>query len=121
MKVVLTLVGVFALVLGVLGMFLPLLPTVPFLLLASACFARSSERLHKALLNHKVLGPYLRDFEQGKGMPFKAKLYTLALLWGSVAFSLYRLDGTGLKAMLLVVGVGVTVYLCKFVPSLPPR
>lgn len=119
MKLLLNIVGSLAVVLGILGIFLPLLPTVPFLLLASACFARSSERLHRALLHNKVLGPYLRDYEQGKGLPLKAKFYTTVLLWASLAFAALQVQGIGTRFALAAVGAGVTLYLWRFVPLKP--
>jgi len=116
MKVLLNIVGSIAVLLGILGIFLPLLPTVPFLLLASACFARSSERLHRKLLHHKMLGPYLRDYEQGKGLPLKAKVTATTLLWASLAFALYRIESLAIGFALVAVGTGVTLYVWWFVP-----
>ncbi len=121
LKHALTAIGIIAVVLAILGVFLPLLPTTPFLLLASACFARSSDRLHGWLLNNKLFGTALRDFEQGKGMPLKAKVTALVLLWVSLAFSAFKLGNVILVCLLLAVGVGVTTYLLAFVPTRPAR
>ena len=60
--------------LAVLGMFLPVLPTTPLLLLALACFARSSERLHGWLLSHRVFGPFLKHWQETRSMPRCAKI-----------------------------------------------
>lgn len=121
LKHTLNVIGILAVVLAVLGVFLPLLPTTPFLLLASACFARSSDRLHHWLLNNKLFGTALRDFEQGKGMPLKAKVTALVLLWASLAFSAFKLNNVALMCLLLAVGVGVTTYLLAFVPTRSTR
>ena len=74
-------VGVIAVVLGVIGIFLPMWPTTPFLLLAAACFVRSSERLYTWLIEHRRLGCYVRDYMSGKGIPLRAKQVSLTLMW----------------------------------------
>ncbi|MCA1854358.1 YbaN family protein [Massilia oculi] len=117
MKPLYNLAGVLALALGILGLFLPLLPTTPFLLLASWCFARGSERLHRWLLSHRVLGPYLRDFEAGLGIPLGAKILATVMLWTSLLLAMGRVGGMALPAMLAVLGAGVSLYLWRFVPT----
>jgi uncharacterized protein len=119
LKHTLNIIGLIAVVLAILGVFLPLLPTTPFLLLASACFARGSERLHGWLLNNKLFGTVLRDFEQGKGMPLKAKIMALVLLWASLAYSIFQLKNVLLMSLLIAIGVAVTSYLLAFVPTRP--
>lgn len=119
-KHALIIIGLIAVVLGVLGVFLPLLPTTPFLLVASACFARSSERLHRWLLSNKLFGTFLDDFEQGKGIPLKAKFVAVALLWLSLGYSVYRFSNLPLVALLIAIGVVVTTYLLAFVPTRTP-
>jgi uncharacterized membrane protein YbaN (DUF454 family) len=121
MKALLNVVGVLAVLLGILGIFLPLLPTTPFLLLASACFARGSKPLHNWLLNHRVFGEYLRNFEEGKGIPLKAKIVVTALLWGSLSWSMAQVDALALRLALAAIGSAVTVYLWKFLPTLAAR
>ncbi|HHJ98841.1 MAG TPA: DUF454 domain-containing protein, partial [Actinobacteria bacterium] len=74
-------VGAVSLVLGVIGMFLPMWPTTPFLLLAAACFVRSSERLYTWLIEHERLGCYVRDYMSGRGIPRRAKVVALGTMW----------------------------------------
>lgn len=105
-----------ALALGVLGLFLPLLPTTPFLLLASACFARGSTRLHRWLLNSRPFGTYLRDWEAGCGIPLQAKILALAMMWISLVIGIVRLPHLSLQVLLALTGIGVTIYLVWFVP-----
>ena len=73
--------------LAILGIFLPLLPTVPLLLLAAACFARSSERFHNWLLQHPRLGPMIRGYLDGQGLPLKSKIYAISLVWLTISVS----------------------------------
>jgi uncharacterized membrane protein YbaN (DUF454 family) len=104
-------VGVFATGLAIVGIFLPLLPTVPLLLLAAACFARSSERFHSWLLNHQKLGPMIHCYLDGKGIPFRAKINAIGLICLSISFSVYLVNSIWLKFLLATIGVGVTLYL----------
>jgi len=80
--------GAAFLALGVVGIFLPLLPTTPFLLLAAACFARASRRLHHWLLNHAVLGPIVLEWREHRAMPYRAKRAALLLLASSMTASI---------------------------------
>ena len=116
-KHTLNIIGLIAVVLGVVGIFVPLLPTTPFLLLASACFARGSERLHRWLLTNKLFGSYLRDFEQGKGIPLRGKIMAVGLLWISLGYSVYRLNSLALTLLLIAIGIAVSTYLIAFVPT----
>lgn len=118
MKLALNIVGIVAVILGIIGLFLPLLPTTPFLLLASACFARGSDRLHNWLLSHGVFGRYLRDFEAGRGIPLRGKVVATILMWGSLAYSIYRFDILALRAALVVTGACVSIYLWRHVPTM---
>ncbi len=110
--------GVLAVLLGILGIFLPLLPTTPFLLLASWCFARGSNRLHRWLLTHPVFGDYLRNFEAGRGIPLKAKILATVMLWGSLLMAMRRFDGPAIPALLALMGACVSLYLWRFLPTL---
>ncbi|MFP5391361.1 MAG: YbaN family protein [Gammaproteobacteria bacterium] len=110
-KILLNIIGVIAVLLGILGIFLPLLPTTPFLLLASACFARGSTRLHGWLLNHRMFGEYLRNYEAGRGIPARAKVIALVMMWSSLAYAAWRHEQPWLRAVLLLTGLGVSIYL----------
>ena len=112
-KAALNTAGVVCVVLGVLGVFLPLLPATPFLLLASACFLRGSERLHRRLLTHRHLGPYITNIKDRKGLPLRAKVYTLALLWASVVFSAYRFGLSPVSFALVACGLGTTWFVTR--------
>ncbi|SFD96751.1 YbaN family protein [Massilia yuzhufengensis] len=121
MKLFYNVAGALAVLLGILGIFLPLLPTTPFLLLASWCFARGSERLHRWLLSHRVFGEYLRNFEAGRGIPLTAKIVATVLLWSSLLVAIRRFvaqDKLVLPAALALMGLCVSLYLWRFLPTL---
>jgi uncharacterized protein len=123
MKLFYNVAGVLAVVLGILGIFLPLLPTTPFLLLASACFARGSVRLHRWLLGHPVFGDYLANFEAGRGIPLKGKIVATVMLWGSMLWSTRHFDSGAILLSMFLIGVCVSTYLWRFLPTLrlPPK
>ncbi|NNG22960.1 YbaN family protein [Telluria aromaticivorans] len=118
MKLFYNAMGALCVVLGIIGIFLPLLPTTPFLLLASWCFARGSDRLHRWLLSHRVFGNYLRNFEAGRGIPLRAKIVATVLLWGSLLMAMGRFDSPVVPAMLVLVGSCVSIYMWRFLPTL---
>lgn len=93
MKTVCIILGTVSLALGIIGIFLPLLPTTPFLLLTAALYFRGSPRLYQWLLNHKCLGPYIRNFRENKAIPLRAKIISL-LLMGNNGLLHLLLDST---------------------------
>ena len=88
-KWVLIIVGSFFTGLGIIGIFLPLLPTTPFLLLAAACYIRSSERLYSWLINNKWVGRYIKNYLEGKGIPLKSKVLSISALWITIGYSVF--------------------------------
>jgi uncharacterized membrane protein YbaN (DUF454 family) len=105
--------------LGIAGIFVPLLPTVPLLLLAAACFARSSPRCYAWLLDHPRLGPLVAGYLDGGGIPLRAKIMAIIMVWLSVSLSL-TLAGPPrwVQLVLLCVAAGVTLYLL-WLPTRP--
>jgi uncharacterized membrane protein YbaN (DUF454 family) len=111
-KPLLALCGMVAVGLGAAGIFLPLLPTTPFLILAAACFSRSSDRLYNWLITHKRFGRYIRQYREHKAISRQAKLATILLLWTTLVFSgLVVLETFWIRVLLLAVGVGVTLHV----------
>ncbi|MES3023230.1 MAG: YbaN family protein [Pseudomonadota bacterium] len=113
MKLALNIAGILAVLLGLVGAFVPLLPTTPFLLLAAACFARGSPRMHKWLLTNPWFGKFLSDYEQGRGIPARAKALALLMMWASLALVMLRYDLLLLRLLLAAIGCGVSVYLLR--------
>ena len=110
----LLLFGWLSVVLAVLGIFLPVLPTVPFLLLALACFARSSEKLYAWLINHNRLGPLVRPYLGNEGLPPGVKPKAITLVWLSIGLSvLFFVPLLWVKGMLLLIALAVTCYILK--------
>lgn len=98
--------------LGTLGIFLPILPTTPFLLLAAACYARSSKRFYDRLINNKWFGAYIKNYREGKGIPLKVKVYTISLLWITILFSaFFFISIFWVRVVLILIAVGVTVHV----------
>jgi uncharacterized protein len=112
-RLLFTILGTLFLLVGILGAVLPLLPATPFLLLASACYVRGSQTLHRWLMSHKYLGTYITTIKEHRGMPLQAKIMTIAVLWASLLFSLYRTESLLLDATLLMVGLGVTALIVR--------
>lgn len=97
-----------------LSWILPILPATPFLLLAAWFFARSSPRLQRWLHENRLFGRYLRDWAEGRGLPWTWKAGTVALIWGSVAFSAtFIARATWLRALLAAIALGVTWYIVR--------
>lgn len=98
--------------LGILGMFLPLLPTTPFLLLAAACYARSSKRFYHWLLHNKWFGSYIRDYKEEKRIPLKVKIFTVSLLWITIILSaIFATDVTFVRIILIIIALCVTIHI----------
>ena len=97
---------------GIMGIFVPILPTTPFLLLAAACYLRSSQRFYNWLLNNRFIGAYVRNYLQGRGMPLKIKIITILLLWVTIACSIiFAVDNLIIRVILLIIAIGVTVHI----------
>lgn len=105
--------GVLSLALGVAGIFLPLLPTTPFLLLASWCFLRGSPAAHRWMHSHPRLGPYLTAYEEGRGIPLRAKVIALAMMWLSIGGAILYVGIPWAAIAMLAVAIGVTIYLLR--------
>ncbi len=106
--------GTVCVALGIIGMFLPVLPTTPFLLLAAACYARSSRQFYDWLLNNRWCGRYIRDYRSGRGIPLRQKVITIALLWTTIGYAAwFATDLWWVKCLLLLIAAGVTAHLIR--------
>ncbi|PKM54173.1 MAG: DUF454 domain-containing protein [Firmicutes bacterium HGW-Firmicutes-5] len=105
-------IGTISLFLGVLGIFLPLLPTTPFLLLASYCYLRNSKKMYGWIMNHKTFGIYIHNYIEYKAIKKRTRISALIFLWGSLGFSIYLAPIFYVKIMLVFIGTAVTLHLC---------
>ena len=104
--------GVLSVGLATAGIFLPLLPTTPFLLLAAACFIRGSDRLYQWLITHKWFGPYIKNYREHKAITKRAKVMILLLLWGTLGYTAIGvISALAARVLLLLIGVGVTLHV----------
>lgn len=93
-------------------MFLPLMPTTVFLLLAAYCYSRSSERFHNWLLNNRLCGAYIRNYRSGKGITRRQKISTILTLWASIGLSIWLINARFWPTLLLaLIAAGVTLHL----------
>jgi uncharacterized membrane protein YbaN (DUF454 family) len=98
--------------LGIIGIFVPILPTTPFLLLAAACYMRSSERFYQWLINNRIFGAYVRNYIEGRGMPIRIKVFTILLLWLTIGLSItFAVQNLVIRIILICIAVGVTVHI----------
>ena len=104
-------VGLLAVGLGIIGAFLPIMPTVPFLLVALFCFEKSSKKYHDMILNNKYFGKVLRDYYEGKGLTTSVKIKAILFLSCGIGFSFYKVQHLYLRIMLVVIWLGVTIHI----------
>ena len=106
--------GTLCVILSVLGIFLPVLPTTPFLLLAAACYFRGSDRFYYWLMNNRILGTYIRNYLEGKGMPMRSKIITLLLLWLTIGLTIaFGIQNIIIRIILVIIALGVTIYISR--------
>ncbi|WP_370637411.1 YbaN family protein [Cupriavidus sp. AU9028] len=111
--------GSLCLLIGFAGIFLPVLPTTPFVLLAAACFARGSQRFHRWLTNHPRLGPIIQDWERHRSIPLRAKCFAIATMWVSMSTTAWFLrDRPAVSIALLAGAVLLTAWLL-YLPTRP--
>ncbi len=107
--------GSVSLALGIVGIFVPLLPTTPFLLLTAALYFKGSPRLYNWLLQQKHLGPYIRNFREEKAIPLRAKILSVTLMWGTMLYCVFFLVPLiWIKVLLLAIAAGVTYHILSF-------
>ena len=114
-KIIFRILGFTSLTLGIIGIALPILPTTPFLLLSSYLFLKSSERLYNWLLNNKILGQYIKDFQIEKSIPLKVKISSISLLWITISTSaIFFIHIIWLKLLLFAIAIGVSIHILHY-------
>jgi uncharacterized membrane protein YbaN (DUF454 family) len=116
---VLLFLGTLCVVLGVIGIFLPILPTTPFLLLAAWCYARSSKRYYNWLISNKTFGKYIKDYREGKGIPKKAKITAIILLWLTILFSVFFIVFNIIfRIIMIITAILVSIHIISIKPKI---
>jgi len=111
-RILLISLGVFFLLLGFIGIFIPVLPTTPFVLLSAALFARSSERFYRWLMGNRYFGRYIKDYREGRGVPLRIKTGAILLLWITIGLSIaFGVELLAVRIVLALVAVGVTIHI----------
>ena len=115
MKILYTIVGTTSLILGIIGIFLPLLPTTPFLLLSAALYFRGSPRLYSWLIHQKQLGPYIKNFREYRAIPLRAKVISVSLIWITLSYCIFQIAPyLWLKIVLLAIAIGTTWHILSY-------
>lgn len=111
-KIIFNILGFFFVGLGIVGMFIPLLPTTIFLIIAAYFFAKSSEKYYNWLISNKYFGKFIKDYREGKGVPLKAKTISITILWFTILYAVFFVvTATWLKILLLLIAIGVSWHL----------
>ena len=103
--------GFLVVALAIIGVFIPSLPTVPFLLVALFCFERSSKKYHDMIMNNKYFGPVLQDYYSGKGLTLSVKIKAILFLSCGMIFSIYKIQNLYARIALAIVWLGVVIHI----------
>lgn len=116
-RISLIIAGSLALVLGAIGIIVPILPTTPFLLLSAACYAKSSHRFYNWLLNNRLFGLYIKNYREGNGVPVRIKIFTISLLWVTIILSIiYASENNFVRLILLLIAISVSIHIILIKP-----
>lgn len=103
--------GSLSLIIGLIGIVIPILPTTPLVILAGFCFGKSSPKLHHWLLTNPYFGRYLLDYQKGNGVPFRIKWMAVLIVWISVGFTLIIIPLVLVKILMILVAIFVTIFI----------
>lgn len=112
-KKILFFTGCISLIIGAIGIAVPLLPTTPFLLLSAYAFGKSSEKYHYFIMNNKIFGKYIRDYQEKKGITLKNKINAISILALSIGFSFWNINSIHLRIFLAIVFFSVSFHICR--------
>ncbi len=104
-------IGFISLSLGTVGIFLPVLPTTPFLLLAAGCFSAGSPKMEAMLMKNRYFGSYIENYRYKTGVPRKAKTHAVLFLWGGLVISMILIKTLVMTGILIIIGIGVTIHI----------
>lgn len=110
-KILLCACGWILIALAALGIFLPVLPTTPFVIVAAACFSIGSPKICRLLEKNSVFGPYIENWRTKQGIPFTVKIKAISTLWILLILSALIAGELSLTLLLAIIGIGVTIHL----------
>ena len=115
MRILFLFIGILSLVLGVIGIFLPVLPTTPFLLLSATLFLRSSQKLYDWLLSHPYLGEYIRNFKEYKAIPLRVKVVSVSLVWITLLYcAIFVAKEWWMSLLFITIAIGVSIHILHY-------
>ena len=116
MRIFLIIVGSVSLVLGVLGTFLPMLPTTPFLLLSAAAWVKASPSLYEWLINHRVFGEYIRNFREYRAIPLRVKIISVSLVWLTIGYCIFAVvdEWWWAQALMALLAIAISWHILSF-------
>jgi uncharacterized membrane protein YbaN (DUF454 family) len=118
LKILMIATGTFLIGVSIVGIFVPVLPTTPFLLLAAALYARSSRRFYNWLINNRILGRYIKNYREGRGIPLKVKIIAISILWITIGYSaIFAMDILWVRILLALIAIGVTIHIASKKPK----
>jgi uncharacterized membrane protein YbaN (DUF454 family) len=110
-RIIMLFIGLIAISVGAIGIFLPILPTTPFVLLSAGCFSASSPKLSSMIMRSKYFGSYIENYNHKTGVPRKIKYRGILFLWIGLIISMFLVKATAVIFILCVVGIGVTTHI----------
>ena len=114
MRTFLLLAGHVSLALGIVGILVPLLPTTPFLLLAAACYIRGSKSTYNWLMNHRIFGTYIKNYQEGGGISTKLKIVLIVMIWATIPLSsVLIIESFVIRGVLLVIAAIVSIIILR--------
>lgn len=115
MKYLLIIFGSISLTMGIIGIFLPILPTTPFLLLAASLYIRSSQKLYTWLINQKYLGPYIRNFHEYHAIPIRAKIVSVSMVWITLIYcSIMISEQVWIRISFIFLAIAITWHILSY-------
>lgn len=117
-RIMLLSAGLLFTTLGIVGIFLPIMPTVPFLIIASVCFSKSSRKFHNLLLNNRWVGPHIKNFHENHEVKLKTKILLIICQWAGLGItSVFLVHGLFGRILLVAIAAGATFYILSLKTS----
>ena len=113
LRTLLLISGFLSITLGIIGAILPVLPTTPFLILAAICFSYSSEKFYNSIISNKYFGKNVKDYLDGRGIPLKAKIAAVGILWVSISVSWWFINILWVRILLPTLALLITWFILK--------